>query len=53
MEILKIVTERRNFKTMGHITVSIDNYSMDGYLGDPDLLLWYVILTKVKSITLH
>ena len=36
---------------MGYITPFMDHYPKNGYIGENDLPLWYVILTKVINIT--
>ena len=36
-------------KTMGHITLFMDHYPRNGYMGDTDPTL-YAMLTKIMSI---
>ena len=36
---LKTTTERKKLKTVGHITVFMDNYPRHGQIGDNDPLL--------------
>ena len=36
-------------KTMGHITLFINHYSRNGYIGDTDPPLWYVMLNQINE----